>query len=660
MAMEEESAEQQLKKLIDIVNEISSISGFRCVVRRQCRDLSRRLKLLMPLFEEIRDQISQETLNDLILLKEALESAKELLGICSRGSNILLVLQSEKIRSKFKELAVQFEQALRFVSYDKLDIPDELKEQVELVHSQFAKAKERIEEPDLQLYEHLFSIYNQSSDADTEPGLTRTLCEKLELMTIEKLKEESLALEEMVVSCGWNVVQTREKMLMVMKKFEDCVRAEHPNISIPVCENWSGSDQTHTVQSPKSPFVPDDFRCPISLELMKDPVIICTGQTYERACIKKWLEAGHGTCPKTQQKLFSTTLTHNYVLSSIITRWCEDNGVEPPTRLGNSRLGKTSACSIEGVDIDALLSKLTSGNIEDQRAAAGELRLLAKNNGNNRMFIAQAGAIPLLVGLLSTPDTTTQEHVITSLLNLSICEDNKRGIVSSEAVPGILHVLKHGSMEARENAAATIFSLTVLDEFKVTIGSSGAIPTLVTLLKEGSPRGKKDAAAALFNLCIFQGNKVRAIRAGLVPLLMALLIEPGGEMVDEALAIVAMLASHSEGKGAIGSFKAVPLFVDLVRNGSPKSKENATAVLVHLCAGDQQYLSEARTLGVVDPLLDLAENGTDRCKRKAAQLLQLLLDPTEPVGEARVQTGGPSDTQTRSILLPVTAGVDDS
>ncbi|XP_028095913.1 U-box domain-containing protein 13-like isoform X2 [Camellia sinensis] len=628
MAMEEESAEQLLKKLIDIVNEISSISGFRCVVRRQCRDLSRRLKLLMPLFEEIRDQISQETLNDLISLKEALESAKELLGICSRGSNILLVLQSEKIRSKFKELAVQFEQALRFVSYDKLDIPDELKEQVELVHSQFAKAKERIEEPDLQLYEHLFSIYNQSSDADIEPGLTRTLCEKLELMTIEQLKEESLALDEMVMSCGWDVVQTREKMLMVMKKFEDCVRAEHPNISIPVCENWSGSDQTHTIQSPKSPFVPDDFRCPISLELMKDPVIICTGQTYERACIKKWLEAGHGTCPKTQQKLFSTTLTHNYVLSSIITRWCEDNGVEPPTRLGNSRLG--------------------------------ELRLLAKNNGNNRMFIAQAGAIPLLVGLLSTPDTTTQEHVITSLLNLSICEDNKRGIVSSEAVPGILHVLKHGSMEARENAAATIFSLTVLDEFKVTIGSSGAIPTLVTLLKEGSPRGKKDAAAALFNLCIFQGNKVRAIRAGLVPLLMTLLIEPGSEMVEEALAIVAMLASHSEGKGAIGSFKAVPLFVDLVRNGSPKSKENATAVLVHLCAGDQQYLSEARTLGVVDPLLDLAENGTDRCKRKAAQLLQLLLDPTEPVGEAQVQTGGPSDTQTRSILLPVTAGVDDS
>jgi hypothetical protein len=27
---------------------------------------------------------------------------------------------------------------------------------------------------------------------------------------------------------------------------------------------------------------PDDFRCPISLELMTDPVILATGQTFDR------------------------------------------------------------------------------------------------------------------------------------------------------------------------------------------------------------------------------------------------------------------------------------------------------------------------------------------------------------------------------------------
>lgn len=69
-----------LKKLIDAVNEISAIFGFKCVVKKQCSDLSRRVKLLMPLFEEfveMKDYISQEVLEALVLIVEASESAKE-------------------------------------------------------------------------------------------------------------------------------------------------------------------------------------------------------------------------------------------------------------------------------------------------------------------------------------------------------------------------------------------------------------------------------------------------------------------------------------------------------------------------------------------------------------------------------------------------------
>lgn len=91
-------------------------------------------------------------------------------------------------------------------------------------------------------------------------------------------------------------------------------------------------------------------------------------QTYERTCIRRWLEAGHATCPKTQQNLHSTILTPNYALSSLITHWCESNGLNPPKRCANSC---TKLSSSMGVEIGTLLSKLTSGNIEDQRAAAG-------------------------------------------------------------------------------------------------------------------------------------------------------------------------------------------------------------------------------------------------------------------------------------------------
>ncbi|KAM2964621.1 hypothetical protein FF2_022387 [Malus domestica] len=75
--------------------------------------------------------------------------------------------------------------------------------------------------------------------------------------------------------------------------------------------------------------------------------------------------------------------------------------------------------------VEILLRKLTSVDPEDQRPAVAEIRILAKVNADNCVVIAEAGAIPLLVGLLLTPDSRTQEHAVITLFNLSLCEDNK-------------------------------------------------------------------------------------------------------------------------------------------------------------------------------------------------------------------------------------------
>ncbi|XP_027087127.2 U-box domain-containing protein 13-like [Coffea eugenioides] len=649
------------QKLIETVNEISAIPEYRPTVKKQYCNLARRLKLLTPMFEEIRDNkevLPQDSLKALAALNHALDSAKELLKFGCDGSKIYLVLERDEIMKRFQEVTAQLEQALSGISFEILDISDEVKEQVELVLSQFRRAKGRIDSPDIELYEDLLSLYSRSNDSSADPTVLRTLVEKLHLTGISDLTQESLALHEMVAATGGDPEESIEKMSMVLKKIKDFVQTENPDSDLPSsCSAQLSSEGNH-----KSPFIPDDFRCPISLELMRDPVIVSTGQTYERSCIEKWLEAGHGTCPKTRQALTSTAVTPNYVLRSLIAQWCEANGIEPPKRPGSSQPNKTtSACfPADRTKIDVLLHKLTSGNPEDQRSAAGEIRLLAKRNADNRVAIAEVGAIPLLVSLLSTPDSRTQEHAVTALLNLSICEDNKGRIINSGAVPGIVHVLKKGSMEARENAAATLFSLSVVDENKVTIGTSGAIPPLVMLLSEGTQRGKKDAATALFNLCIYQGNKGKAVRAGVVPTLMRLLTEPQGGMVDEALAILAILASHPEGKAAIGAAEAVPVLVDVIGNGSPRNKENAAAVLVHLCSGDQQHLVEAQELGVMGYLLDLAQNGTERGRRKATQLLERMNRYVEQQKQAQSQAEVQTQTQNQVPRPPAFGDAVDS
>nr|AFK47818.1 unknown [Lotus japonicus] len=136
-------------------------------------------------------------------------------------------------------------------------------------------------------------------------------------------------------------------------------------------------------------------------------------------------------------------------------------------------------------------------------------------------------------------------------------------------------------------------------------------------------------------------------------------------MVDEALAILAILSSHPDGKAAIGAADAVPILVEFIGNGSPRNKENSAAVLVHLSSGDQQYLAQAHKLGLMTPLLELAQHGTDRGKRKAAQLIDRMSrfleqqrQQQEQVGEVQTQTE--PQAQNEDIEPPSISNLDDT
>lgn len=613
----EEAKEEVVHRLLETVREISGYPECQNTSKKSYNNLLRRVKLLSPLFEELKDSeeaVGEEQVRALLLLNDALLSAKLLLQSVNQGSKLYQAIQKEEIAKRFQEVTEQIGGALNELPYAKFDISEEVQEQTELVHAQFRRAKERSDSPDSQLQE---DIIMAQKEKDPNIAILRRISEKLQLRTITDLKKESLALHELVISNEGDPGNCLEDMSSLLKKLKDSALSDKIDVDISEKDN---------IMSHRSPVIPDDFRCPISLELMKDPVIVSTGQTYERSCIQKWLDSGHKTCPKTQQTLMHTALTPNYVLKSLIYQWCENNGVELPRKQG-SCTNKNTGSSVSDYDraaITTLLQKLMNGNSEEQRAATGELRLLAKRNAANRVCIAEAGAIPLLVELLSSPDPRTQEHAVTALLNLSIHEPNKGIIVNAGAIADIVDVLKHGSMEARENAAATLFSLSVVDENKVAIGAAGAIPALINLLCQGSPRGKKDAATAIFNLCIYQGNKVRAVRAGIVLPLMRLLNDAGGGMVDEALAILAILASHHEGKQAIGKIEPIPMLIEVIKTGSQRNRENAAAVLWSLCTSDQQHIKIAKELGAGEVLKELLEHGTDRAKRKAGNILELV------------------------------------
>lgn len=267
-----------------------------------------------------------------------------------------------------------------------------------------------------------------------------------------------------------------------------------------------------------------------------------------------------------------------------------------------------------------LIEELKSDSAEVQRSATGELRILSRHSLENRIAIANCGAIPFLVSLLHSTDPSTQENAVTILLNLSLDDNNKIAIASAEAIEPLIFVLQVGNPEAKANSAATLFSLSVIEENKIKIGRSGAIEPLVDLLGEGTPQGKKDAATALFNLSIFHEHKTRIVQAGAVNHLVELM-DPAAGMVDKAVAVLANLATVHDGRNAIAQAGGIRVLVEVVELGSARSKENAAAALLQLCTNSNRFCTLVLQEGVVPPLVALSQSGTARAREKVSIII---------------------------------------
>lgn len=305
-----------------------------------------------------------------------------------------------------------------------------------------------------------------------------------------------------------------------------------------------------------------------------------------------------------------------------------DRSGEFPTTSSESRRLLLS-CAADNSDdlIRQLVSGLESGSVDDQKQAAMELRLLAKNKPENRLKIARAGAIRPLICLISSSDLQLQEYGVTAILNLSLCDENKEQLASSGAIKPLVRALKIGTSTAKENAACALLRLSQLDENKSAIGRSGAIPLLVNLLESGNIRGKKDASTALYSLCSVKENKIRAVQAGIMKPLVELMADFGSNMVDKSAFVMSILVSTPEARAALVEEGGIPVLVEIIEVGSQRQKEIAVVILLQICDESMVYRSMVAREGAIPPLVALSQSGTNRAKQKAETLIELLRRP---------------------------------
>ncbi|XP_073053029.1 uncharacterized protein [Primulina eburnea] len=276
------------------------------------------------------------------------------------------------------------------------------------------------------------------------------------------------------------------------------------------------------------------------------------------------------------------------------------------------------ACATDNSDelISYLVSALDSTNIDEQKQAAMEIRLLAMNKADNRIRIAEAGAIKPLISLISSNDPQLQEYGVTAILNLSLCDENKEEIASSGAIERLVRALKFGTSTAKENAACALLRLSQNEKNKTAIGKSGAIPPLVNLLETGSLRGKKDACTALFSLCSVKENTLKAVQAGIMKPLVEMMSDFASNMVDKSAYVLSLLVSVVEARAELVEEGGIPVLVEIVEVGTRRQKEIAVSILSELCEDCVAYRTMVAREGAIPPLIGLSQTGTSRAKHK--------------------------------------------
>lgn len=387
--------------------------------------------------------------------------------------------------------------------------------------------------------------------------------------------------------------------------------------------------------------VPPYFLCPISLEMMKDPVTVSTGITFDRESIEKWLFSSTNNkpvrCPVTKQELsLDCDLTPNHTLRRLIQSWCTMNA-----SLGIERI-PTPKPPITKTQIVKLLNGAKCP--ESQIQCLRKLRSIAAESETNKRCVESAGAVEFLVSMIVNSNNNNEavgpgsaleatDEALCTLHNLKLSETvlkNLMGGSSTMFVDSLMNTLQHGSYESQAYAVMMLKSMfEVADPMRlITLGPQFFVELVQVLKNQISLQASKAAVQLLIRLCPWGKNRIKAVEAGAVSVLIELLLDTSERRPCELMLIALdVLCGCADGRAELLKHGAGLATVSKkILRVSQLGSEKAVRILYSITrfSASPIVLHEMLQLGVVSKLcLVMQVDIGSKTKEKAREILKL-------------------------------------
>ncbi|PUZ48657.1 hypothetical protein GQ55_7G263400 [Panicum hallii var. hallii] len=381
---------------------------------------------------------------------------------------------------------------------------------------------------------------------------------------------------------------------------------------------------------------PQLFLCPISMELMEDPVTVSTGVTYERRSIERWFfKYGKTTCPATMQRLSSFDLTPNHTLKSVISSWLDrassSSSSSTPLckELGRERLPSVLA-GIEGTPfkVTALknLKSCMEGDVAAQEdfVACGGIQVLGR-------VMTQALAESSAGGDFSAFRTCEEAGSVLAALPLSD-DASVELVLKPDCMRPVVALVQRGSAEARLHAMSIVAKISRADrDWTAGVDVDDLVKSLLEVLSDGtSPKLSSRALDVLLDVTARSRGtrRAKAVEVGAVCVLVELLPDADRRVAERALLLLKRLCKCPEGRLAFAEHAlAVSAVARTVLRVSGLASRLAVSVLwLVACAvaPAERVLDDVFMSGGVAKLLALLQvESSASTKEKAARLLRV-------------------------------------
>jgi hypothetical protein len=349
------------------------------------------------------------------------------------------------------------------------------------------------------------------------------------------------------------------------------------------------------------------FVCPLTKQVMQDPVTLESGQTYERAAIERWLEqcrenGQEPVCPVTGQPVTAPPKP-SIALRNTIEEWTARN---------------------DQAHIEIATSLLSADSPEsDVVCGLKDLQALCEKNKLNKYRIRAAGLLPLIVDRMRNggPDARIRALVTLRIL-AEDDDDNKLALAQTNLMRSVIKCLSRKLSVEREQAVALLYELSKSAPLCEAIGdANGAILILVGMTSSDSENAKAAELAnkTLNNLEGSDNNVRQMAENGRLQPLLTRLVEGPEEVRIEMADDLAHITLTTEGK-ARAAEAAADVLVQMLGSNSPPERASALRALRSLSSLDSNgdILIEA---GVLPPLMrDLFLVGTNTVPMKLKEV----------------------------------------